>query len=42
MERADARGEDIDDYGYDGPNSYNVIIEKFPGENQQTERSHYE
>jgi hypothetical protein len=42
IERADARGEDIDDYGYDGPSSYNVIIEKFPGENQVTERSHYE
>ena len=42
IERADARGLDVDDYGYDGPSSYNVIIEKFPGENQVTERSHYE
>jgi len=41
-ERAWSRGEDVDDYGYDGPSTYHVLIEKFPGENQQTERSHYE
>jgi len=40
--RAYARGEDVDDHGYDGPSSYTVLIEKFPGENQVTERSHYE
>jgi hypothetical protein len=41
-ERAWSRGEDVDDYGYDGPSTYHVLIEKFPGENQVTERSHYE
>lgn len=41
-ERAYARGEDVDDYGYDGPSSYSVFIEKIPGENQITERAHYE
>jgi hypothetical protein len=42
MERADRRGEDVDDDGYDGPSTYYMIIESMPGENQNTTRSHYE
>ena len=42
MERADQRGEDVDDYGYDGPSTYYMTIESVPGENQNTTKSHYE
>lgn len=42
MEWFEKRGQDTDDYGYDGPSSYSVFIEKIPGENQVTERAHYE
>ena len=42
MERADQRGEDVDDYGYDGPSTYYMLIESAPGQNQQTSYRHYE
>ena len=42
IQQAEARNEDVDDYGYDGPMSYYVIIESVAGQNQVTERSHYE
>ena len=42
MERADRRGEDVSDDGYDGPSTYYMTIESIPGENQNTTRSHYE
>ena len=42
MERADRRGEDVSDDGYDGPSTYYMTIESMPGENQVTTKSHYE
>ena len=42
MERADQRGEDVNDDGYDGPSTYYMIIESMPGQHQNTTRSHYE
>jgi hypothetical protein len=42
MERADRRGEDVTDDGYDGPSTYYMIIESMPGQHQNTTRSHYE
>lgn len=42
MERADRRGEDVSDDGYDGPSTYYMIIESMPGEHQVTTKSHYE
>ncbi len=42
IERADRRGEDVDDDGYDGPSTYYMIIETMPGQHQVTTRSHYE
>jgi len=42
MERADRRGEDVSDDGYDGPSTYYMTIESVPGENQVTTKSHYE
>ena len=42
MERADRRGEDVDDDGYDGPSTYYMIIESMPGQHQVTTKSHYE
>lgn len=42
MERADRRGEDVSDDGYDGPSRYYMTIESMPGQNQVTTRSHYE
>lgn len=42
MKRADQRGEDVDDYGYDGPSTFYMIIEAIPGQNQNTTMRHYE
>jgi hypothetical protein len=42
MERADQRGEDVNDYGYDGPSTFYMIIEAIPGQNQNTTMRHYE
>lgn len=42
MERADQRGEDVSDDGYDGPSTFYLQIESMPGEHQNTTRSHYE
>jgi len=42
MERADQRGEDVDDYGYDGPSTFYMIIEAIPGQNQNTTQRRYE
>jgi hypothetical protein len=42
MERADRRGEDVSDDGYEGPSTYFMQIESIPGQNQNTTRSHYE
>ena len=42
IERADRRGEDVDDDGYEGASTYHLTIESIPGQSQNTTRSHYE